>query len=123
MTEQPPAHLMTGDMGLLVFVMAIVFAGLWLTFRTRRKIDQKRAAHGEGWEQIERLRKEAMARQDAQHAAADLHDVAAGYSAQLAVQAARLEVLISQADQRLLQWRTIAESNSPGDVICDRQES
>ena len=104
----------------MLAVIAIVGIGVLLMISIRGKIARRNANRPSPRELIEQLKEGAQHRIDAQSASAELLDGARQMAAKLDNKAARLEVLIRQADERIAQMSQLppaVENNQPGSPL------
>lgn len=101
-----------GSTAQMLLVLGAVGIALFLLISIRAKIARRNAAILPPRDQIEALKAESAARQDADAIHANLQDIARKLSAQLDNKAERLEQLIQQADERLARLEASPAKNT-----------
>ncbi len=103
----------------MIAVVAVVGIGVLLTISIRGKIARRNADRPSPRETIERLKAAGQQRGHAQSALAELLQTAQQVGAKLDNKAARLELLIQQADERISR---MSQNNEAGGVASDRPQ-
>ena len=109
-TELPTAF--QDSMLPMIAVIAVIGFGVVMTISIRGKIARRNANRPSPRELIDQLKETARHRVDGQSASAELLDAAREMAAKLDNKAARLEVLIQQADVRIAQMSKDNEANA-----------
>ncbi len=102
MAVTPPSNFIDNVLPMLA-VIAIVGIGVLMMISIRGKIARRNADRPSPRELIDQLKEGSRHRVDAQAASAEMLDAARQMAAKLDNKAARLEVLIQQADERISQ--------------------